>query len=823
MRNNLLFSLSLIFFIFSNNIDAQVVCNDVNNDNICDFSDFIHVDQFGYLENAEKVAVISNPQVGFNAGQNFTPSATLQLIDASNDVVVFSGASSIWNNGATHTQSGDQGWWFDFSSVTTLGEYFIYDPIQEVRSPTFKINDNVYGDVLKAAVKMFYYNRCNATKVAPYAGANWTDGMNFMNNLQDGNCRYVGDQGNASLEKDLSGGWFDAGDYNKYVTFTFSTVHDLLWAYQENPIIFGDDWGIPESGNGIPDILDEVKWELDWLLKMTNVDGSVHIKMGSISYNVNIAAPPSANTGPRYYGPTCTSASISNAGVFAHAAKVFSAFSTTSAFATTLENEAISTWDYALPFLNNNTLEINCDDGTITAGDADWSAEEQKENAVAAAAYLFDLTNDNSYSQYLITNINDTEPMANDYWGGSKIPIHDALLNYMNNPNANSTTVSSIITSFAMAANNNWEDYHGFSSADLYRSFMPDYSYHWGSNRPKANYGILNLQLSKNNLNVSSVPNYKKKTAQQLHYFHGVNPMGLVYLSNMYDFGGDRCVNEVYHTWFYDGTDWDNALTSLYGPAPGFVPGGANKDFTVTTITPPYGQPTQKSYLEFNSGFPTNSWEITEPGIYYQAAYIRLLASQTLELTTTPLPVDLIYFNVEVTTEKTVKLTWKSATEINNDFYEIQRSQDGIQFERLAQVDGKGTTNLNSVYTAIDSTPLEGVSYYRIKQVDFDGNTSVFPIKSVFFERSTFSVSLQPNPAKDQLNIFIDSKVNEKLEIVLISIDGNVLLEKGNITIAKGGDSIPMEINKLVNGIYFVKIRNLKTGEITVKKMTVAK
>lgn len=54
--------------------------------------------------------------------------------------------------------------------------------------------------------------------------------MNFMNPLQDANCRNIFDRDNAALERELSGGWFDAGDYNKYVTFASSSVHDLLWA-----------------------------------------------------------------------------------------------------------------------------------------------------------------------------------------------------------------------------------------------------------------------------------------------------------------------------------------------------------------------------------------------------------------------------------------------------------------------------------------------------------------------------------------------------------------------------------------------------------------
>ena len=67
-----------------------------------------------------------------------------------------------------------------------------------------------------------------------------------------------------SNSKNLKGGWFDAGDYNKYVNFAYEPIHDMLMAYIERPEIWTDDYNIPESGNGIPDMLDEVKWELDW-------------------------------------------------------------------------------------------------------------------------------------------------------------------------------------------------------------------------------------------------------------------------------------------------------------------------------------------------------------------------------------------------------------------------------------------------------------------------------------------------------------------------------------------------------------------------------
>ena len=588
---------------------------------------FIFVDQFGYLPNAEKVAVLVDPLAGFNGKETYIPPAQLEVRRAENDALVYIGTPSIWNDGAMHAQSGDKGWWFDFSGLTEEGNYYVYDAVNDGRSAIFRIDEQVYDDVLKASLKMFYYNRCGMAKESPYVSDSFTDGTSFSNALQDEQCRYVYDAGNAALEKNLSGGWFDAGDYNKYVTFAHSVVHDLLWAYEENPQVFGDNWNIPESGNNLPDILDELKWELDWLLKMTNEDGSVHIKMGSIDFGENAAAPPSNNFDQRYYGPTCTSASLSNASVFAHASKIFAQFPSYRNYAEILKSQAINTWFYALPHLENNTLETACDDGTIKAGDADRSIEQQKELALTAAIHLFDLTGDNSYNQYVSTNIQDAEQISTPFWGAYKLPLNDALLLYTTLPNKDESIANVILEKAQIEASNNYNGYFGFNDLDLYRAFMPDWSYHWGSNQASAGYGVLNLQMKKYNVVPNFNNTFQEKANEQLHYFHGVNPLGLVYLSNMYDLGGDHCVNEIYHAWFNDGTDWDNALNSLYGPPQGFLVGGPNQNYSVSSLSPPFNQPRQKSYLDFNDGFPNNSWELSEPAIYYQAVYVRLLAN----------------------------------------------------------------------------------------------------------------------------------------------------------------------------------------------------
>jgi len=590
-------------------------------------SDFIHIDQFGYLPQDEKIAVISNPQVGFNSSNNFIPSNTLELRNFSNDQVVFTNSPTIWNGGATHKQSGDRGWWFDFSSFNTPGEYYVHDPVANESSAVFKIENGVYNEVFKAAARMFYYNRCNDTKEMPYAEAPWADGMNFMNPLQDANCRYYFDKDNVALEKDLTGGWFDAGDYNKYVTFAFRTVDDLLWAFEENPQAFGDDWNIPESNNGLPDLIDELKWEFDWLLKMNNSDGSTIIKMGSQSHSENFSAPPSINTDQRFYGKTCTSASIAAAAMFAHGAEVFKKIPSLQSYAQTLEERAIKSWEYVLPFLDQNNLETGCDSGEIKSGDADWTEKEQKENALVAAVYLYRLTNNNSYNTYVSNNYNQIPRYTSMELDQNNMPFNDALLTYASLDGADETAKQEITAVFTDLSGNNWLKYYGVTDEDLYLAHMPDWGYNWGSNRNKAIYGNLNKLVSKMAINPNESDSFLGYIDRNVHYFHGTNPMGLVYLTNMKAYDAEKSCNEMFHLWFNDNTDWDHADNSLYGPAPGYIVGGPNPQYTISALTPPHGQPMQKSYLDFNST-PNESWQISEPAIYYQAAYLRMLANK---------------------------------------------------------------------------------------------------------------------------------------------------------------------------------------------------
>jgi endoglucanase len=207
-------------------------------------TEFIKTDQFGYKPADQKIAVISDPQTGYNASLSFTPGATYEVRNWFTDAMVFSGAVTAWNSGATHAQSGDKVWWFDFSSFVTPGSYYIFDPSNNVGSYRFEIDDCIYNETLKRAMRMFYYQRSGFAKQYPYADTGFVDGASHTGIQQDLDCRLYNNN-SASTTRNLSGGWFDAGDYNKYVNFAWSALCDLLLAYQEDPGVWFDNYNIP--------------------------------------------------------------------------------------------------------------------------------------------------------------------------------------------------------------------------------------------------------------------------------------------------------------------------------------------------------------------------------------------------------------------------------------------------------------------------------------------------------------------------------------------------------------------------------------------------
>jgi len=599
-------------------------------------SNFIKVDQFGYRCNAKKVAVIADPQVGYNANESFNPSTganQYEIRDWNTDQTVFSGTIAAWNTGQTHAQSGDKCWWFDFSTFVTPGSYYVFDKGNNVGSYRFEIGDDVYEKVLPAATRMYFYNRSGFAKTAQYAGAKWTDAAAH---IQD---TIVLDLNNKN-PKNLVGGWFDAGDYNKYTTFTSEVIPVLLEAYRENASAFKDNTNIPESGNGIADILDEVKWELDWLKRMQDAtgNGGLFLKVGSINFNE--VSPPSTDKRQRYYYGECTSATLTGALDFAIAALVYKNVPTLATYGTDLQTRAEQAWTRATASTSNfTTFQTVCDNGTIKSGDADvlqgGTDNDQIELALSAAVYLYELTGKIVYKDFVESKYTIIRPYVETYWHPYRTSTCKALLKYTELSGINATVKTNILNNFKTDyASSDFTLGAWNSKKDPYMASMADYAYRWGSNAIKGANGMMSLDKIKY-LNDANKQAYRDIAEGMLHYLHGVNPQTMVYLSNMYDFGAENSANEIYHTWFNDVTIWDNAKTSTNGPAPGYLAGGPNYWYVAESggfsdITPPAGQPHQKAYKDWNTGWDGSrnvaSYAITEPGIYYQAKYINMLA-----------------------------------------------------------------------------------------------------------------------------------------------------------------------------------------------------
>lgn len=580
----------------------------------------IKVDQFGYRPGGQKICIISNPQAGYNSDQPFAnPSTTYEVRRWSDNSVAFSGTIAAWNSGDTHSQSGDKVWWFDFSSLQDTGTYYIYDPVKIKRSYQFQVDELVYKNVLKQAVRSYYYQRCGHAKATPHAQSPWTDAVCHQHAEQDLNCRLVSNPV-AATSKNLKGGWHDAGDYNKYTNFTFGALTDLLLAYEENPAAWTDDYGIPESGNGKPDLLDEVKYELDWLRRMQNTNGSMLSKVSVTDFSAG--SPPSTDTAARRYGAESTSSTLTGAAVFALAALQYKSIPGWSAYADSLKTAAINAWDWAAA--NPNVIFTNAGFSSANSEVNDYDRTARK---LCAAAYLFALTGNNAYRTFFDANYTTMHMMEWGYVYPFEDPHHDGLLYYTKNANATVSVKNAIESTYTSSVQtNNPDNLPAFlNKTDAYRGYLSDQNTTWGSNQFRSTQANIFYRMNVLGLNAANASNYEKAGQAIVNWMHGVNPTAYCFLSNMGAHGAEFSIPEFYHSWFADGSPLDQT------PAPGFLPGGPNIYFSPDpacgcTIEPPQNQPAQKSFFAWNTSWPQNSWEITENAIYSEAAYIRALS-----------------------------------------------------------------------------------------------------------------------------------------------------------------------------------------------------
>lgn len=204
----------------------------------------IEIDQLGYLPEQKKMAIFR----GENLDNEF------RVVSASTGETVFTGEIKAKNVSGTKSAYS----YGDFSDLKQEGEYYIQTDVIGY-SYKFRIGNDIYKQLMNEAVKQYYYNRCGYSLTYEYAGDNERNACHTEN---------VTLKQDANVVLDVTGGWHmdTVGDRN--VIRGCETIEALLFAYEYNTKVFGDDAEIPESGDGIPDILNEIKIETDWLLKM---------------------------------------------------------------------------------------------------------------------------------------------------------------------------------------------------------------------------------------------------------------------------------------------------------------------------------------------------------------------------------------------------------------------------------------------------------------------------------------------------------------------------------------------------------------------------
>ena len=189
--------------------------------------------------------------------------------------------------------------------------------------------------------------------------------------------------------------------------------------------------------------------------------------------------------------------------------------------------------------------------------------------------------------------------------------------------------------------------------------------------------------------------------------------------------------------------------------------------------------------------------------------------SGTASVSCSPLPVNLVEFNAEYI-NNVVQLNWATLTEINNDYFTVERSSDAINFEAIGDVEGAGNNNGLLNYKLLDSDATSKITYYRLKQTDFDGEYTYSPVVSVKIPQ-TNSLALYPNPTNGIVHINIFNLDARKMNIVVSDIVGNVFSKK--MTIENKKHIILNEFKDLKSGYYTVKIFDENGNTIKISKV----
>ncbi|MCR5394084.1 MAG: glycoside hydrolase family 9 protein [Bacteroidales bacterium] len=291
--------------------------------------DAIRINQIGYYAKEAKTAVIEADAVA----------DTYKLIDTQTTQTVWEGeasrvSTSPWSDKVHHI--------IDFSTVTQPGQYIIEaGPCHR----TITIDAHPFHDLSIAALKAFYYQRSGEPIDATYAGQ-WARPAAHPDTCVMVHASAATKKRPEGTRLSSPGGWYDAGDYNKYIVNSAFTIGEILITYQFNTNYFKHlKLNIPESGNALPDILDEMLVNLKWMLTMQDEDGGVYHKL--TTPNFEGFQMPAQCCQPRYVVYKSTAATLDFAATMALASRIYGEYDDQKAFARQALNAAVLAWKWA--------------------------------------------------------------------------------------------------------------------------------------------------------------------------------------------------------------------------------------------------------------------------------------------------------------------------------------------------------------------------------------------------------------------------------------------------------------------------------------------
>ncbi|SHL23422.1 glycoside hydrolase family 9 protein [Fibrobacter sp. UWEL] len=464
-------------------------------------------------------------QIGYRANdaKEFTladGNGTVEIVDATGTTVLTAtpSAASYWDGSEQNVSL------VDFSAVTTPGTYSIKMGGQEVRKD-LKITDNTFEEVTKAALKWFYYQRASMALEETYAGQ-WKRAAGHTNST----IQKHSSAGNGSIQS--SKGWYDAGDYGRYIVNSGITTYTLLSLFEHYPDYFKTfKWNIPADGT-LPDLLAEIKWNLDWMLTMQDTDGGVFHKMTALGFPGDIM--PAKDTDPIYVIGKGTAASLDFAGVMATASRVYKAYDAN--FAAQCLAAAKSA--YAWGTQNSNVRFSNPSDvATGEYGDNSFGDEK-----LFAGTELYLATNDASYKQ------NVSEAGVPNWGDVSGLALYGAAT-YGADANSQQFLIKKA-DEFVARANT------GFGVV------MAAEDYVWGSNSVAANQGIWLLHA----YYITGEKKYYDAARKALDYLLGKNPLNMSFMTGF----GTKSPKKPHHR--------PSTADGVSAPVPGMLVGGPQND-----------------------------------------------------------------------------------------------------------------------------------------------------------------------------------------------------------------------------------------------------